>query len=68
MFDASTPPREATPIERVRYWELRFHAALRPDGLRAIAIGIAHPNSNFTVESIQQCLRVAADKIESLEL
>lgn len=43
------------------------HAAQRPDGLRAIAEGIAHPNSTFTIASVQECLRVAADRIEALE-
>ena len=52
---------------RVKYWEGRFHAALRPDALRAIAEGIAHPNSTFTISSVQECLRIAADKIEALE-
>ena len=54
-------------VQRVKYWESRFHAALRPDGLRAIAEGIAHPNSTFTISSVQECLRIAADKIEALE-
>lgn len=58
---------DSSASERVKYWEDRFHAALRPDGLRAIAEGIAHPNSTFTISGVQECLRVAADKIEALE-
>lgn len=64
---AATPQTDAA-AERVKFWEHGCHAALRHDGLRAIAEGIAHPNSTFTISSVQECLQVAADKIETLEL
>lgn len=56
-----------TPSERVKFYEGHSHAALRPDGLRAIAERIANENSPFTIAVIADCLRLAADKIEVLE-
>jgi hypothetical protein len=45
----------------------KSHAASRSSGLRAIADGLDAPESTISIWQVQECLRVAADKIELLE-
>jgi hypothetical protein len=57
-------PAGADSLDRI---VRKSHAASRPSGLRAIADGLDAPESTISIWQVQECLRVAADKIEMLE-
>jgi hypothetical protein len=45
----------------------KSHAASRSSGLRAIADGLDQPEATISIWQVQECLRVAADKIAMQE-